>query len=418
MAQTRIVRQFQSPLATGIAATAICLVAVALFWPLWGLMTKSLIGALAEPGIRAADPKLAAKYISNFTEGTFFFLLINSWIWQCLIFGLYGKTYPTDRQPGVGIWYTCVGFISGTVAILVLSLALGSWWRPFSLSILFMPKTAEEIQMAIEGWELINFYTLGVLIVQIPSVSLFHKWPFAGKANAPLDGLGVFMTSTVVALLVWIGTVFPSLANLRLGEEQILTKPFNSWPAYLAFGQAFIWWFLIPAEGGEHYPMKLFAKKQPFMGIAGLVIALIGGFVTPIILRPFVTTYNLGNGMNPDIAVASLEISVILFTLLWHHLFEDYPSAQILPNQAARVIARIAIWLVGGLTWGIFWLDALKVLPFGANDLGLGYPPAGPLAGQFALIMILAIFNTYFDKWPLVRKVSVSTPAQVPVGAE
>lgn len=418
MVQTKIIRQFEGPLATGIAATAICLAAVTLFWPVWGLLTKSFILALAGPGIAAADAKAAAKYISNFTEGTFFFLIINSWIWQCLIFGLYGKTWLTDRQPGVGLWYTFVGLVSGTVAILVLSLALGPWWKPFNLSILFTPKTAEELHMAIEGWELINFYTLAVLIVQIPSVALFHKWPFAGKASAPIDGLGVFMTSSVIALLVWVGTVFPSLVNLRLGEEAILSKPFSSWPTYLAFAQAFIWWFLIPAEGGEHYPMKLFAKKQPLMGIVGLIIALLGGLVTPMVLRPLVTTFNLGNGMNPDIAVASFEVSIILFTLLWHHLFDDYPSAQILPNQAARVIARIAIWLVGGSIWGVFWLGNFKLLPFGANDLGLGYPAAGPLAGQFALLMVLAIFNTYFDKWPLVRKVSLSASAEIPVSAK
>ncbi|MCM0760906.1 hypothetical protein M7775_20360 [Sporomusa sphaeroides DSM 2875] len=409
MSEFIVKRQFQGLLSTGIAATAICLCASIIFWPVWALLSKGILTILAGSGLQSAEPKVAAKLIANFAEGTFFFMVINSWVWQILLFGGYGKTYLTARQPYAGIWYTFVGLVTGLVFLLILAGFLGMWWKPFSLAILLTPKTAEEVHLAIEGWEIINFYTLAVLLAQIPAAALFHKWPFGGNIKAPWDGFGVMMTSTAIALLVWMGTVIPSLAKLQLGGHDIFSQPFGSWPAYLAFAQAFVWCFLIPAEGGEQYPMKLFAKKQPYMGIVGLLIALIGGLVIPPILRPVVGPLNLLPGVPVDLVITSLEISVIFFTLLWHHLFDDYPTAQMSPNQTTRIVIRIAIWVVGGFAWGVIWLKIFKMLPFGANDLGLGYPAAGMIAGQFVAIMMFVIMNTYFDKWPLVKKIPVES---------
>jgi len=93
--------------------------------------------------------------------------------------------------------------------------------------------------------------------------------------------------------------------------------------------------------------------------------------------------------------------------LSWHHLFDDYPSAQLVPNTVARVLIRIAIWIILGFVQGIIWIKLLGKITFGANNMGLGYPTMGILAGQFAFVMAFLIFNTYFDKWPLVRKVPV-----------
>lgn len=400
-------RLFQGVLSTGIAATAICICASVIFWPVWASVSKAVITALAGAGLQSADPKVAAKLIANFAEGTFFFMVINSWVWQILLFGGYGKTYFTTRQPYVGIWYTILGLITGLLFLLIVFGFLGIWWKPFSLTILFTPKTAEEVLLAVEGWEIINFYTLAVLIVQIPAAALFPKWPFGGNIKAPWDGFGVMMTSTAIALLVWFGTVIPSLAKLQLGGHNILSQPFGSWPTFLAFAQAFIWCFLIPAEGGEQYPMKLFIKKQPYMGFVGLIIAFIGGVSIPPVLRPIVGPLNLLPGVPVDVVITSLEVSVIMFTLLWHHLFDDYPPAQMVSNEPARVLTRIAIWVIGGSIWGVIWLKTFRVLPFGANDLGYGYPAAGIIAGQFVIIMMLALFNTYFDKWPLIKKVPI-----------
>ena len=398
-------RQFNGLLGTGIAATVISVIAALFFWPVWASLAKSFITALAGPAIQAAGPKLGMQYVTLFAEGTFFFMVINSWIWQMLVFGGYGKTYMTTKQPYVGIWYVGVALAAGLSFLLVFAGFLGIWWKPFSLSTMFMPKNAAEVHLAVEGWELINFYTLPVLLVQIPFVSLLQKWPFAGNIKAPWDGYGVFMASTAVAVLVWMGTVLTSLVTLQLGGHDVALKPFGSWPAYLAFAQAYIWTLLIPAEGGEQYPMKLFAKKQPYMGLVGFVIALIGGFVIPEILRPFAAS--LGTGLPVNVVVTSLEISVITLTLIWHHLFDDYPTAQMVPNTATRVLTRIGIWIVGGLAFGVFWIKTFKLIPFGASDMGMGYPLAGPIAGQFVLIMMVVLLNTHFEKWPLVRKVPV-----------
>jgi hypothetical protein len=252
--------------------------------------------------------------------------------------------------------------------------------------------------------EAANFYALAVILAQIPFVSLLQKWPFAGTSKQPTESFGVLSFSTAVTWIVWMALIVPSFMKLSIGEHQIVTQPFGSWPACVAFCQAFIIFSIMPAEGGEHYPMKLFAKKQPLMGIIGLVIALAAGFIMPAIIKSIVSPLNLVPGTPPDVIVASLELSVIVFMLAWHHLFDDYPSAKLIPNTALRVLTRVAIWFIGGGVYGVLWLKTFKILPIGANDLGMGFPTMGILAGQFALLMTILYFNTFFDKWPFVRK--------------
>lgn len=397
-------RRFNSPLATGGAAVVIGVIIACIYWPLWGILAKGVASSIASIALQEVDPKVAAKFINVFTEGTFFWLCIMAWTWQALIFGTFGKYRYTDKQPGAGIWYTLLSPIVGAIGFLILIGFIGIWWKPFNLAILFTPKTAEELHLAIEGWETSNFYVLIALVTQIPVVSLFQKWPFAGKVSAPWDGYGTMMTGTIAAILVWIATIVPTFMKLSLGGHEILSVPFGSWYTYLAFIQCFIFWYLIPGEGGEAYPMKLFAKKQPLMGFIGLAIALVGGFVTPMILRPILGSLNLLPGMPVDLAVASFVLSIIVFMLVWHHLFEDYPSAAIVPNEARRVLTRFAIWIVGGSIFGIFWLKAYTLLPFAGNT-NLGFPVLGILAGQFVLLMPFLYLNTFFDKWPLIIKV-------------
>lgn len=50
------------------------------------------------------------------------------------------------------------------------------------------------------------------------------------------------------------------------------------------------------------------------------------------------------------------------------------------------------------------FLKVYTFLPYGANNMGLGYPTMGILAGQFAFLMVVLYMNTVFDKFPLVRK--------------
>lgn len=398
-------RMFPGLLGTGLAATLVCFTLTLAIWPVWGLVCKGLATVMAGTGLAAAPEKMAAKYISVFTEGLFFYLIINSWIWQVLIFGSYAKTSKGTAQPGVGIRYTLWAIVWGAAVMLFLIAFMGLTWKPFSLAVMFCPKTADDVHMAIEGWELINFYTVAVLMAQIPAAGLMHKWPFAGKIAAPWDGFGVMMTSTVLALLVWLALIFPGLVKLQLGGHEITTVAFGSWPGTLAFAQAYIWWFLIPAEGGEHYPMKLFAKTQPTMGLVGFVIALVMGYVTLLVMRPVMTSLDLMPGAPVDLLIASVMISIITVTLLWHHIFDDYPTAAMCSSVPVRVLTRIAIWVVVGFIWGIIWIKIYKALPFGANDLGLGIGTPGILAGQFAWLMTFLFLNTHFDKWPFVKKI-------------
>lgn len=392
-------------LSIGVAGVVFCFIVALIYWPIWAGLAKALISVTAATGLQAADPAQAKKFIATFAEGTFFWFSITAWIWQTLIFGNYGKYAFGTQQPKAGIWYCGVSVIAGLVGFLALVGLIGLWWTPFNLRVLMAPQTLDELKLAQEGWEAANFYVLPVIIAQIPFVSLFQKKPWAGRVAAPLDGLGVMMTSSVVALLVWFGLFVPSFFHLEMGGHHVVSQPFGSWPAVLAFCQGFIFWFLIPAEGGEGYPCKLFTAKQPWMGLIGLAIALIcGGFLMPAFYNWLIVTFQINPGVNPNVTAASLELSLIVTMLCWHHLFDDYPGAAICASVAKRVIARVLIWLGLGSVFGFAWLKFYPLLPFAGNDLGMGFPVMGILAGQFALLMVFLYFNTFFDKWPVVRR--------------
>lgn len=405
MTETRTHRVFAGSLQTGLAAALLCFVVTNLYWPIYGTITKALATAFAGAGLATVDAAVSGKYVGVFTEGVFFWTCINAWTWQMLIFGGHGKYTRTKKQPQAGFRYALYSLIIGILAFLILVGAVGLIWKPFSFGILFAPKSPEEVHLAIEGWEASNFFCLAVLIGQIPFSSLFQRKPFAGNIPSPYDGMGVMGMSLSVALLCWITIFIPSFLKFELNGVIHIVDPFGSWPNTLAFCQGFIFWFLIPAEGGEGYPMKLFAKKQPFMGLAGLIIALIGGgWLMPTVLRAAVTSLQILPEMDPGVVTASLELSCIVMMLTWHHLFEDYPGPAKVASPGKRVLIRLAVWLIGGLTYGVIWLYTFKLLPYGANNLGMGYPTMGILAGQFAFLMTVLYMNTVFDKYPLVRK--------------
>ncbi|WP_378954350.1 hypothetical protein [Pelosinus sp. sgz500959] len=402
-------RRFESKLTTGIVAVIICLVYALIYWPVWAMMAKAIITTTAAAGLQAVEPTLAKKFIAAFAEGTFFWCSINAWIWQTLIFGNYGKYSLTKSQPGAGIWYIALSFVVGIAAFFILIPFIGIWWKPFNLFIMFAPKDASELHLALEGWEASNFYVLPVIIAQIPFVSLFQKKPWSGNLKPPLDGLAVMMTSSFFALIVWVAMFVPSFMHFQLGGHDVISQPMGSWPAVLAFCQGFIFWFLIPAEGGEGYPYKLFTSKQPWMGLIGLVVALLcGGYLMPALYMSLIAAFTINPGVNPYVTTASLELSVIVTMLCWHHLFDDYPGADKESSVAKRVITRMIIWVSLGTVFGLVWLQAYKVLPFAGNDLGMGFPVMGILAGQFALLMVFLYFNTALDKWPLVYQETVN----------
>ena len=400
-----VCRKFNSKLVTGLVGVVLCFLYAMIYWPVWAFAAKALISTTAAKGLSAVDAKIADKFIATFAEGTFFWCSINAWIWQTLIFGNFGKYIHGELQPRAGIWYTGLSFVCGSLAYLIIVSFLGLWWKPFNICLMFAPQNAADLHLAMEGWEASNFYVLPVIIAQIPFVSLFQKKPWVGTLKPPLDGLAVMMTSSFFALLVWVGLFIPSFFHLQIAGHAITSQPFGSWPAVLAFCQGFIFWFLMPAEGGENYPYRLITSKQPWMGLSGLIIALIcGGFLMPMLYTSLIAAFSINPAVNPNITAASLELSLIVFMLCWHHLFDDYPGADIEPNVGKRVLTRMAIWVVGGSIFGFSWLKIYKYLPFAGTDLGMGYPVMGILAGQFALLMVFLYFNTAFDKWPLVWK--------------
>lgn len=408
MEENNTKRVFNSQLGTGFAALALCFILSLVIWPIWSMTMKAVFIGIAGEGLNAAGPKLANQLLGAMVEGTCFWMIVISWILLTLGMGLYGKNKFTDKQPWAGLWYTVFGWVFGMGAFLVLISFLGLWWKPFNLAIMFTPKTAEEVQLAFEGWEAANFYVLACIIVQAPLATIFHKYPFVGKAKQPTDGFGALALGTAVTWIVWMALIVPSFFKLSIGEHLIVSQPFGSFAAFTAFCQAFIIFFIMPAEGGEQYPMKLFAKKQPLMGIVGLIIALAAAFVVPPILKSIVTPLNLVPGMPADVIVASLELSVVVMIFAWHHLFDDFPSAQLVPNTVSRVLSRIVIWFGVGGIYGVIWLKTFTKLPYGATDLGMGFPTMGILAGQFVPLATILFLNCYFDKWPLVRKQSVA----------
>ncbi|MCL2337609.1 MAG: hypothetical protein FWC60_09340, partial [Firmicutes bacterium] len=374
-----------------------------ILWPIWSFVWKAIFSALAAQGIAAA-PDLAGKLINVMIEGSFFWLVINTWIWQTLVMGNYGKNKFTTSQPQAGAWYVLCAWFYGTLAYVVLIGFIGIWWQPFNLSLMLMPKTAADVALAIEGWEAANFFALAVIVIQIPFVSLLQKWPFAGTSKQPTESLGVLFFSFIATILFWLALVVPSFLHPVIEERHITLQPLGSWAAFVAFCQAFVYFAIMPAEGGEGYPMKLFAKKQPYMGIIGFVIAFLAGLFIPNAIKALIAPLNLVPNLDPYVIVASLELSMVIFMLVWHHLFNDYPSAAQVPGTAARIFSRVAIWLVGGIIYGVLWLKCFKLLPIGANNFGMGFTTMGILAGQFTFLMTAIIFNTFFDKWPFVRK--------------
>ncbi len=397
-------RIIDSQLGTGIAAVITCTLLAIILWPIWSMFWKGIFASLAAQGLATVDAATQAKLLQVMVEGSFFWMVINPWIWQTLIMGNYGKDKFGAKQPVAGIWYVLVAWVSGILVYFALIGFLGIWWKPFSLGLMLMPQTAAEVALAIEGWEAANFFALAVILAQIPFASLLHKWPFAGTSKQPIEGLSVLFFSSLVTFIVWMALIVPSFLHPVIDGHHITNPPFGSWPSFVAFCQAFVFFAIMPAEGAEGYPMKFFAKKQPYMAIAGFLIALAAGLTIPNLLRPIVEPLNLLPGAPVDAAIASLELSVIVFMLVWHHLFEDYPSAAMVPGTAARVCTRIAIWLVGGIICGVVWLKIFMFLPYGANNMGLGYPTMGFLAGQFAFLMAALMYNTFMDKWPWVQK--------------
>ena len=78
-------RAFQGKLATGFTALALSFVAANLIWPIWSLAMQKLYLAIAGPTLTLLDAHLTSKLTSVVAEGTFFWMVINTWIWMTLV---------------------------------------------------------------------------------------------------------------------------------------------------------------------------------------------------------------------------------------------------------------------------------------------------------------------------------------------
>ncbi|MEI8354498.1 MAG: hypothetical protein WCG31_00120 [Deltaproteobacteria bacterium] len=103
MTENNTVRVLKNQPGTGFAALILCFAASMILWPLCSTVAQALFSALASQGLAAAGPLLAGKLVGAMVEGSFFWMVINTWIWLTLIMGNYGKTRFTEQQPLAGL---------------------------------------------------------------------------------------------------------------------------------------------------------------------------------------------------------------------------------------------------------------------------------------------------------------------------
>lgn len=398
----------------GLISVAIVMVVAVVGWIIWSQLFQFILKGIAGPALNTINADLKSAFLLNAVEGTFFWMIIASWVWFTLDLGNYGKYAKTTKQPVAGLRYLGLSMLVGFIAFMVFVGFHSISWAPFKFNILFSPQTDVEAALAIKGWGAVNFFALSVILTQIPIVSLFNKYPFSkyAKDSKFAIGFGALALSLVFAMLNWNSFILPSFVQLQtavnVGAEEVILaatqQPLGTWNAALAWAQLFVFFFLLPAEGGEGYPQKLITDKQPWSGIVGFAIALVASLVALPVLTKVLTPLATSLEMDPSLVVASFVLTIINVMLTWHHHFYDYPTSDQM-GLGARIAARAAIVLVIGSILAVVWLKFYTLIPFGGNNLGLGHPMLGLMGGQFVYMMPMLIMNTYFDKWPNARSV-------------
>ncbi len=399
-------KRIKHPLLSGIATVALLVAVASVFWVVWSLVWKMIILLIGGSAVANLSPDVQAHFLKESVEGTFFWMVISTWVWFTLSLGNYGKYKKTTKQPIAGLRYTGFALLTGFIGFAVFVSLLGMWWEPFSWQVLFRPVDDAQALLAIKGWAAINFFALAVILAQIPVTSLFGRYPFSKHAKDDWAvSFGTVFFGLFLALLVWIFFIVPSFFSLQVDGVAITSQPFGDWSTALAWCQLFIFFFLFPAEGGEGYPQKWITTKQPWSGFVGLAISLAGASIMLPILRNVLTPLAESTGIAPDLAVASFVLTIINVMLAWHHHFDDYPNQAIMPSTLKRIAVQFGAVIIVGSVLGVLWIKYLHIWPFGANDLGLGYPVLGILGGQFVYMMPMLFMNTFFDKWPMAKSV-------------
>ena len=399
-------KRINHPLLSGLLSVVVIVLVASIGWILWSNIWKMIILAIGGSAVSSLSPEVQGHFLKESVEGTFFWIVISTWVWFTLNMGNYGKYAKTTKQPQAGLRYTGLAFLSGIVGFALFVTFLGLWWEPFSWQVLFRPVDEAQAHLAIKGWSAINFFALSVILAQIPLASLFGKYPFSKHSKEPWSvAFGTLSLGLFLALFNWITFIVPSFISLQTEGVAVTTQPFGAWPTALAWCQLFIFFFLIPAEGGEGYPQKLTTSKQPYSGLIGLVIAAGLAFLLLPVLRSVLTPLAESVQIAPDLAVASFVLTIINVLLTWHHHFDDYPNKELVPSVAGRVLAQLGIVIVIGAILGVLWIKYVGLWPFGGNDLGLGHPMLGIMGGQFVYMMPMLFMNTFFDKWPMAKSV-------------
>ncbi len=397
-------KRINHPLLSGLLSVVVIVLVASIGWILWSNIWKMIILAIGGSAVSSLSPEVQGHFLKESVEGTFFWIVISTWVWFTLNMGNYGKYAKTTKQPQVGLRYTGLAFLSGIVGFALFVTFLGLWWEPFSWQVLFRPVDEAQAHLAIKGWSAINFFALSVILAQIPLASLFGKYPFSKHSKEPWSvAFGTLSLGLFLALFNWITFIVPSFISLQTEGVVVTTQPFGTWPTALAWCQLFIFFFLIPAEGGEGYPQKLITSKQPYSGLIGLGIAAGLAFLLLPVLRSVLTPLAESVQIAPDLAVASFVLTIINVLLTWHHHFDDYSNKELVPSVAGRVLAQLGIVIVIGAILGVLWIKYVGLWPFGGNDLGLGHPMLGIMGGQFVYMMPMLFMNTFFDKWPMAK---------------
>ena len=401
-------KRMKHPVLSGLATVALLVVVASVFWVVWSNVWKMVILLIGGSSVANLSPEIQGHFLKESVEGTFFWMIISTWVWFTLSLGNYGKNKKTTKQPITGLRYTGMAMLTGFIGFAAFVSFLGLWWEPFSWQVLFQPVDDTQALLAIKGWSAINFFTLAVILAQIPLTSLFGKYPFSKYAKDEWSvAFGTLFLGLFLALLTWIVFIVPSFFTLQVDGVTITKQPFGDWSTALAWCQLFIFFFLIPAEGGEGYPQKLITTKQPWSGLIGLGIALAGACISLPLLRTVLTPLADSVGIAPDLAVASFALTIINVMLAWHHHFDDYPNKDVMPSTWKRIVIQFAVVIVVGSILGVLWIKYMHVWPFGTNDLGMGHPMLGILGGQFVFMLPMVFMNTFFDKWPMVKNVKV-----------
>ncbi|MCB5032003.1 hypothetical protein LGV96_10335, partial [Streptococcus mutans] len=151
------------------------------------------------------SPEVQGHFLKESVEGTFFWMVISTWVWFTLSLGNFGKNKKSTNQPITGLRYTGMALVTGAVAFAIFVSLLGIWWEPFSWQVLFRPVDDTQALLAIKGWAAINFFTLAVILAQIPITSLFGRYPFSKYSKEDWSvGFGTLFLGLFVALLVWV----------------------------------------------------------------------------------------------------------------------------------------------------------------------------------------------------------------------